>query len=579
MALEDDIAKLPPHELVTLKWHLQRRKSQTCPDPLPMFWFLLGGRGSGKTLTGSNHIYELGKNHQFKPGEKKIVRVALISETFTDVRITMIEGETGLRSIVPADLEIAWNRSLGEYKFFIPGSDYREVHCFAYSSERPELLRGPQHHYVWVDEPAKLKDADKEPTDPSTTWSNMLMGLRLGKNPHAVITGTPEPHKLIKMLVTHEDCVTHNMSSIDNWENLPEALKKNIERLPKTSRVYRQEVLAEILLDNPDSIISQESIDNNRSSVPEDKELHLVLGYDPSMTSNAESDESGIILTGYTVDEEEVVSRDKHGAILVAANGQPLMVKEKTTHAYILEDHSGHLDPTNQGKTVVDLILDRGVDELIFEQNQGAEFVLNNIKTALLNHKDSNDNSDIKEVHWREMKKKATKAGVMKRWRVSILFKDRDREPHAFIAYSIHAKVNKTLRADAVSIHYDMGHIHHPIDGLPICEVLTCKANLEDQEILWSADKKDSPDRMDAAVYTLLHIFGHEHALSNKRPARVSTAAKAADLPKYDPRSVLTESDPRSMTKHSKLYTMDIGGSSGEFDSPGLAGPRRIPNN
>lgn len=557
MGLEDDINKLPPHELVTLKWELIRRKSQTPPDPLPMFWFLLGGRGSGKTFTGANHIYEIAKKHKFRPGEKRIVRVALISETFTDVRITMIEGETGFRSIIPVDLEIAWNRSLGEYKFAIPGSDYREVHCFAYSSERPELLRGPQHHYVWLDEPAKLKDADKEPTDPSTTWSNMLMGLRLGTSPHAIITGTPEPHKLIKMLVKHEDCVTHVMSSIDNWENLPEAMRKNIERLPKTSRVYRQEVLAEILLDNPDSIIAQESIDNNRADVPDDADLHLVLGYDPSMTSNAESDETGIIITGYTIEE----TKNEKGVV------------EKNIEAYVLEDLSGHYDPTKQGTVVVDAILDQRIGEVIFEQNQGAEFVFNNIKTTIQNHK------DVAVYHHREMKKKATKAGVMKRWRVNVIFKDREREPHTFILYAIHAKVNKTLRADGVAIQYDMGHIHHPMDGLPICEIPTCRANLEDQEVLWSADKKDSPDRMDAAVYTLLHIFGAEHALSNKRPARVSTAVGVKDLPAYDPRQNVQEAVV--VSRHSRAYTVDIGGFGGSdySDSSGLAGPRRLPGN
>ena len=555
MSLEEDILKLPPHELVSLKWELIRRKSQTPPDPLPMFWFLLGGRGSGKTLTGANHIYEVAKNHKFRPGEKRIVRVALISETFTDVRITMIEGETGFRSIIPQDMEIAWNRSLGEYKFFIPGTDYREVHCFAYSSERPELLRGPQHHYVWLDEPAKLKDADKEPTDASTTWSNMVMGLRLGEFPHAVVTGTPEPHRLIKYLVDLDDCVTHVMSSIDNWENMPETMRKNIMRLPKTSRVYRQEVLAEILLDNPDSIISQDSIDQYRADPPEGKDLHLVLGYDPSMTANDESDETGIILSGFTVEETKTLTG-----------------VEKFTEAYVLEDHSGHYDPTKQGQIVVDLLLENRVPELIFEQNQGAEFVLNNIKTTLLNH------DDVKEVHWREMKKKATKAGAMKRWRVSVLFKDREREPYMFICYSIHAKVNKTLRADAVAIHYDMGHVHHPTVGLPICDIPTCRANLEDQEVLWSADKKDSPDRMDAAVYTLLHIFGAEHALSNKKPARVVSARNAPDMPKYDPRVTVKEAMNQKVSRHSRAYTVDVLGGSSDFSNgTGLAGPRRLP--
>lgn len=539
--LEEKLKKLPPDELVLLKWHLQRRPAQTPPDSLPLIWFLLGGRGSGKTLTGSNHVFETAKNLPHTP-DNRIIRVALVSETFTDVRITMIEGETGLRSIIPQDLEITWNRSLGEYKVRLPGPKYREIHFFAYSSERPDLLRGPQHHLIWLDEPSKLKDANIEPTSPGTTWSNLIMGLRLGPSPHMVVTGTPEPNKLVRYIAKHPHAIMHRMSTFENEANLPQQSIEEFRRLPATSRTARQELYAEILEDNPDAIIAQELIENNRSTVPED--INLVLGYDPSMTANTESDEAGIVLSGWEKDEET-----------------------KEVHAYILEDHSGHLLPKEQTKLVVDLIISRLIPEIIIEQNQGAGFILNDIETTLKAH------HNVKSYLKRELRKKSTKAGTINRTRFTVQF--HDKTAFSFTINAIHAKVGKVLRAGSVSIHYEMGLVHHPPQGLPICSITTCSASLEDQMVLWDETKKDSPDRMDAAVYTLLHIFGSELALSSKRPVRIQTPAQNADLPQYDP---LTSNQPlpQEISKYSRAYTVDIGGSqSNDFsDRPRIAGPR-----
>lgn len=496
-------------------------------------------------MTGSNHIYTTAKNLPHTPNNR-IIRVALISETFTDVRITMIEGETGLRSIIPRDLELTWNRSLGELKIAIPGPNYREIHFFAYSSERPDLLRGPQHHLAWIDEISKLKDANKEPTDPSTTWSNMLMGLRLGPSPHCLVTGTPEPHKLVKYLVAHPKCVTSVMSSLEN-EHLSPVLREEIERLPKTSRTYRQEVLAEILLDNPDSIFSAEVIDQYREDPPDPSNLNYVLGWDPSMTSNPESDEAGIILSAWTPQNK--------------ATNTPVQ-------AYILEDHSGHYNPTEQATTTLNLILDKNIPELILEQNQGAEFVITSLETAM------QQNPNIKEFNKRVLRKKATKAGTIKRWKYTIIFKNPKNPPHTFTLHAIHAKVGKVTRAAAISQRYEAGEVHHPTQGLPQCTTRTCLASLEDQMVIWDENTKDSPDRMDAAVYTLLHIFGNEIALSIRKSATIQTAAKAPDLPPYDPRQDLSR-PPLTLAKASQAYNVDIGhigGNPNEFDtaySPG----------
>lgn len=457
-----------------------------------------------------------------------------------------------MRSIIPRDLELAWNRSLGELKVLIP-NPYREIHFFAYSSERPDLLRGPQHHLVWMDEPAKMKDADKEPTNPGTTWSNLMMGLRLGPTPHAVITGTPTPCKLIKYLVAHPNCITNRMSTFDNEDNLPQQTIEEMRRLPRTSRTARQELFAEILLDNPDSIFSAELIEIDRLDPPPPGEsehsLRLVLGYDPSMSASDESDEAGIVLSGFT------------------------KTKEDGTHAFILEDHSGHLSPPEQVTTVVNLIIDKEIPELIVEQNQGAGFVLNNLKTAFIAH------PQVQQVDIREIKKRrASKAGSIKMWKYTITFRDKNRYPFSFTLYAIHAKISKVLRAELAAINYEQHRVHHPVNGLPICNIQTCGASLEDQMAVWGPTDKASPDRMDAATYCLLHIFGTEHALSSKKHATINTAAKAQDLPPYDPRQDLSR-PPLTLNRHSRAYNVDIGSGGSEngnslSDYPSGAGRR-----
>lgn len=548
MTLEDDMAKLPPAELVVLRWELQRREAQIAPDPLPPIWLLLGGRNAGKTYTGSNHIFQVAKT--IKPPPGKPVRVALISETLRDVKSTMIEGDSGLRSIIPESMELAWNRSMGEYKIAIKDPYYREIHFFSFSSETPEQLRGPQFHLVWIDEPAKLKDANKSPMDPSTTWSNMRAATRLGSNPHILITGTPEPHKLIRYLTEEEgDCTTTVMPSLDNWENMPESYRKYISSLPTSSRLYQQEVMAKVLIDNPNSIIKQDWIDLNRGD-PDMDEVTLVLGYDPAMTANPESDEAGIVLGGFIPAVKE--------------RGEEV----KSIQGFLLEDYSGHHEIAKQVQIVCDLIIDKWIPEVIIEKNQGSDFVLNNVISIL------KANNSVKDVFRRKENRKTTKAGTIDKYRVAIMFKDGTN--HTFRMHAIHAKMNKALRADSIAIHYEMGNVHHPTRGLPVCDITSCKSSIEDQMVLWDASKTtDSPDRMDAAVYVLLHIFGAEHALSNRRPAKIHSTINVSDLPKYDPRSVLTEPDPKKMNKTARIYTMDVGGFSGnESGTSGLAGPR-----
>lgn len=493
MALNWD--DLPIWEWPIIRWHLQRREAQTAPQPLPLIWFLLGGRGSGKTWTSANHIWEYCVDLDNSP-KNRIVRVALVGETFDDVKKTMIEGETGLLNVIPKDLQPTWNRTLGELKVAIPGPPYREIHFNSYTSERPDKLRGPQFHVAWLDEPAKMKDADVEPTTKGCTWSNLIFGLRLGTYPHIVVSGTPTPCRLVKYLLAHPNCVTSRMSTWDNRENLAEHYLEELSRLKPDSRTARQEIFAEVLLDNPDSLFEQDSIDNHRMEPAEDDKVIKVLGYDPSASSAAESDETGIVLTAYT---PEV--RHKIGP----KGGQPHY--KEIIHAYVLKDLSGHYTPSEQTMLVMKTILEEKVDDLVFEQNQGVEFVMVALEQAL---KDlTNGQYKIRK----STRPRKAEYGSVKRFMVTAVW-DHPIDgltTHKFTISAIHATKNKQVRAETASIRYDSGQVHHPPDSkpLPTCPLDACRASLESQMTSWNPRESGaSPDRLDALVYTLLFIFG-----------------------------------------------------------------------
>lgn len=447
-------------------------------------------------MTAANHLFEYALSLTPQDvGPQRKIRIALVGETFDDVKKTMVEGETGLLGVIPESLIMAWNRTLGELVVKVDQPFYREIHFNSYTSEKPDKLRGPQFHGAWIDEPAKLKDADQHPDTTGTTWSNLMMGLRLGQAPHVVITGTPTPCALILYLDQHPRCRQTAMTSWSNRENMPQNQIDYLESLQPGSRTYRQEVLAEILTDNPDSLFSEERIEENRRPAPTatpDQEIYTVLGYDPSASASVEEDEAGIIECQYTraTTEEATV------------NGKRVTVIKEPTRAYPIADHSGHYTPKEQTTLVIDLILTNKIDDLIFEQNQGVQFIMDSLEQAL---KDQTLEVQVRK----EKAPRRTDYGSTKRFHVTATLKDGD--VHRFTISAVQASQGKKVRAGMVSARYDSNQVHHPPKNtpLPTCPHDNCKQSLESQQINWSpVSSRNSPDRLDALVYCLLHIFG-----------------------------------------------------------------------
>src|SRR6185369_15321357 len=114
-------------------WIQTARPSQLTPDGYWQTWLILAGRGWGKTRTGAEDAAWYGLSN---PGS----RIAVIAPTYSDARDTCIEGESGLRRVIPFECVEAWNRSLGELVLT------NETRFKLFAAEEPERLRGPQHH-------------------------------------------------------------------------------------------------------------------------------------------------------------------------------------------------------------------------------------------------------------------------------------------------------------------------------------------------------------------------------------------------------------------------------------------------
>lgn len=102
-------------------------------------WLILAGRGWGKTRTGAEDAAHYALWHEG-------ARLAVVAPTYADARDTCVEGDSGLLSVIPPLCVRAWNRSLGEL-VLVNGSRFK-----LFSADRPERLRGPQHHRAWADE-------------------------------------------------------------------------------------------------------------------------------------------------------------------------------------------------------------------------------------------------------------------------------------------------------------------------------------------------------------------------------------------------------------------------------------------
>ncbi len=305
---------------------------------------MLGGRGSGKTRAGAEWVRMLATGSW--PYEKLgAQRIALVAETMADARDVMVEGESGLLAI-HADHErpdyISSRRRL-EWK--------NGAVAYLFSAEDPDSLRGHQFTAAWSDELAKWRY-------PQATWDMLQFALRLGARPRQIVTTTPRPIALLKDLLARDDVITDRATTSCNADNLAPAFFAAVIHRYEGTRLGRQEMMAEILDDNPDALWRRDLLERvtKKGHPPLER---IVVAVDPPVSRGKGADACGIIAAG------------------LASDGM----------AYVLEDASIQgLRPRDWAAHAIGIYRKYGADCLIAEVNQGGEMVrdvLNQIDETL----------------------------------------------------------------------------------------------------------------------------------------------------------------------------------------------------
>lgn len=308
-------------------WRTIARPEQIEPGGDWVTWLILAGRGWGKTRTGAEWFREQADKYPY---------LRIIAPTFADARDTCVEGESGLRKVCKPGELVTWNRSMGEGEFK-SGARFK-----VFSGEQPDRLRGPQSYADWCDELATWQY-------PRETWDMAMMGLRLGKQPRALVTTTPRPIEVIRELLKLPTTHVTRGSTYENKANLAATFFSQIVSRYEGTRLGRQEINAELLEDVPGALWTRAMIDGHRvTSFPPLQ--RIVVALDPSATSKDTSDEAGLIGAGRGADDWK-----KHG--------------------YILEDRTMRGTPLQWAKEAIAMYHRLTANEIIAEANNGGEMI------------------------------------------------------------------------------------------------------------------------------------------------------------------------------------------------------------
>lgn len=303
------------------------------PDQLPppgnwRVWLIQAGRGYGKTRTGAEWT---------RDSARYFPLVNIIGATADDARDIMIEGESGILACCPPH----------ERPEYLPSKRRLEwpngCRTLIFTADEPERLRGKQHMRLWADEVAAWRHPE--------AWDQAMLGLRLGAEPQAVATTTPRPTALIRNLIADPSTVVTRGSTYDNRANLAPQFFDQIIRRYEGTRLGRQELGGELLLDVPGALWTLAMFDERRNSPDL---ARVVVGVDPAASSNEDSDETGIVVAGKGVDGD----------------------------FYVLDDYSCREKPEGWARRALQAMQDWHADRIIVEVNNGGEMVESVLKAV-----------------------------------------------------------------------------------------------------------------------------------------------------------------------------------------------------
>jgi len=305
-------------------------------------WYLRGGRGSVKTWAGSHALAEIILWHGGTDSNGDQRQYGIVGPDFRHTLETCMEGPSGLISALGGEnggYIRNFNRATGDL--------HLENGAIVYVSGADSFgrrIEGKNLTSVWADEVGlwSLRRWQR-------TWEQAIQFAVRKKPSLYIMTGTPKQgHPLVQRLVADPTVKTVVMSTKDNKALDPEQLAQ-WEAAYAGTRLGRQELEGEVLMDTPGALWSIAQIESSRLEVSPEDLVRIFIGWDPAVTSGENSDEHGIIVAGQIA-------------------GDP-------ARFCVLEDGSGRYSPMEAVRKVTDLFEKWGADKVIAETNNGGDMI------------------------------------------------------------------------------------------------------------------------------------------------------------------------------------------------------------
>ncbi|WP_092885757.1 DNA-packaging protein [Roseicitreum antarcticum] len=338
--VEAFLSSLSEQALLALPWMFE---FWAMPHQLPpagnwRTWLVMGGRGAGKTRAGAEWVRaQVEGGRPLDVGRAR--RVALVGETYDQVRDVMVFGDSGILACSPPDRRPRWES--GRRRLVWPNG----ATATAYSANDAQALRGPQFDAAWVDELAKWPKAQD-------TWDMLQFALRLGAHPQQMVTTTPRNVPVLRAIMRAGSTVQTHAPTEANRAWLAASFLEEIRVRYAGQRLERQELDGELLEDAEGSLWPAALMDACRGAKAPVMD-RIVVAVDPAVTGKAGSDLCGIIVAG-------VVSKGP----------------AQDWRAYVLADRSVRASsPTAWARAALDAMAAFGADRLVAEVNQGGDLV------------------------------------------------------------------------------------------------------------------------------------------------------------------------------------------------------------
>jgi len=343
VAREALLANLTPAEYRSLaaSWEFSARPKQLEPDALFRWWFLCGGRGTGKSSAGANWI-----RHRVE--RCGAMAVGLVGPKMADVVGEMLnDPDAGLFSVFPAEHRPEWvSKKDGVFSFYTGAMGY------CYSAEDPEL-RGPNLDTVWLNEPVKWYQRDA-----MILLDNIERALRkttsTGARSCGIVTSTPAQMTIIKTFIADPGCITVTGSTDENVMGLDPAYLARLDQRLVSATTAARERRGEMVEDEGGALWTSDDIEATR--VQRAPALTRVLvSIDPSASTKTTSDDTGIVVVGLGEDGE----------------------------VYVLADETGRHRPEVWGARAVALYRRFGADGVLVEDNRIGDSAAATVRAAM----------------------------------------------------------------------------------------------------------------------------------------------------------------------------------------------------